>query len=32
MASEPNRERLLQAVENIRNKTNLVEVDLDQLE
>ncbi|NJO41148.1 MAG: hypothetical protein HC769_02905 [Cyanobacteria bacterium CRU_2_1] len=31
MASEANRNRLLQAIENIHNRTNLVEVDLDKL-
>jgi antitoxin YefM len=31
MASESNRERLLQAVENIKNRVNLVAVDLDKL-
>lgn len=32
MASAANRSRLLQAVENIKQRTNLVEINLDQLE
>lgn len=31
MASEPNQKRLLQAIANIHNKTNLVEVDLEKV-